>query len=64
MARRDVDRHDIQALAYTAFGSLRGAAYLLLRVTDASAARRWLGGLELASVADLKSGAEPRSSPM
>ncbi len=54
MFRRDVDRPDIQALAYTAFGSLTGAAYLLLRVVDAPAARRFLGALRLASVADLE----------
>ena len=46
MSRRDVDRPDIQAFAYTAFGSLTGAAYLLLRVVDAPAARRFLGALE------------------
>ena len=54
MFRRDVDRPDIQAFAYTAFGSLTGAAYLLLRVVDPSAARRFLGALSLASVADLE----------
>jgi deferrochelatase/peroxidase EfeB len=59
MTRRDVDCSDIQAIAYTAFGTLTGAAYLLLRVVDAPAARRFLGGLKLASVADLQSGAEP-----
>src|SRR5271165_2529438 len=57
MTRRDVDRPDIQALAYTAFGSLTGAAYLLLRVVDASAARRFLGALRLTSVAGLETGA-------
>src|SRR5271165_1395289 len=59
MTRRDVDRPDIQALAYTAFGSLTGAAYLLLRVVDASAARRFLGALRLTSVAGLETGAVP-----
>ena len=54
MTRRDVDRPDIQALAYTAFGSLTGAAYLLLRVIDAPAARRFLGGLRVDSVADVQ----------
>ena len=34
MTRLDIDRADIQALAYTGFGSLTGASYLLLRVTD------------------------------
>ncbi|MBV9287531.1 MAG: peroxidase [Hyphomicrobiales bacterium] len=59
MTRRDVDRSDIQAIAYTAFGKLTGAAYVLLRVIDAPAARRFLAALKLASVADLKTGAEP-----
>src|SRR4051794_37915649 len=54
MTRLDIDRADIQALAYTAFGSLTGASYLLLRVTDPPSARRWLGALEVASVRDLK----------
>ena len=55
MTRLDIDRADIQALAYTAFGMLTGASYLLLRVADPPAARRWLGGLEVASVDDLRS---------
>ncbi len=59
MIRRDVERSDIQALAYTGFGSLDGAAYLLLRVVDAPAARRFLGALEPASVADLQTGVGP-----
>src|SRR6516162_3722702 len=59
MTRRDVDRSDIQAFAYTAFGTLTGATYLLLRVVDAPAARRFLGALNLASVVDLQKGAEP-----
>ena len=32
MIRRDIDRPDIQAIAYTGFGSLSGAGYMLLRV--------------------------------
>ncbi len=59
MTRLNVDRVDIQAIAYTAFGSLTGASYLLFRVVDAPAARRWLGGLRLTSVADLGTDAEP-----
>ncbi|MGO9420062.1 Dyp-type peroxidase [Roseiarcus sp.] len=54
MFRRDIDRPDIQAFAYTAFGSLTGAVYVLLRVVDAPAARRFLGALSLATVADLE----------
>ena len=56
MTRADVDTADIQAIARTAFGSLTGASYLLLRVADASAARTWLGGLRPTSLADLSSG--------
>jgi deferrochelatase/peroxidase EfeB len=59
MTRRDVDRSDIQAIVYTAFGTLTGATCILLRVVDAPAARRFLGGLKLNSVADLQKGAEP-----
>jgi deferrochelatase/peroxidase EfeB len=54
MTRLDIDRTDIQALAYTAFGSLTGAAYLLLRIADPSAARRWLGAIRVTSVHDLR----------
>src|SRR3984957_19633626 len=54
MLRRDVERPDIQAFAYTGFGSLSGAAYLLMRVVDASSARGFLGGLRIASVEDLE----------
>ena len=53
MTRRDVDSADIQAIAKTAFGSLTGASYLLLRVADARAARAWLSGLRPTSLADL-----------
>src|SRR5271166_2666715 len=55
MTRADVDSADIQAIARTAFGSLNGASYLILRVADAPAARRWLGELEATSVANLSS---------
>ena len=44
-----IDSADIQAIAKTAFGSLTGASYLLLRVADAHAARRLARGLGLAS---------------
>jgi deferrochelatase/peroxidase EfeB len=54
MFRRDVERSDIQAFAYTGFGSLSGAAYLLLRVVDAPSARGFLGGLRIASVEALE----------
>ena len=54
MTRHEVDRADVQALAYTAFGSLTGAAYLLLRIADPPAARRWLGAIKVTSVDDLR----------
>ena len=54
MFRRDVERPDIQAFAYTGFGSLSGAAYLLLRVVDAPSARGFLGELKIASIEDLE----------
>jgi deferrochelatase/peroxidase EfeB len=54
MFRRHVERPDIQAFAYTGFGSLSGAAYLLLRVADAPSARSFLGELKIASVEDLE----------
>ena len=55
MTRRDVDRADIQAFAYTAFGSLTGAAYLLLRVVDAS------GGAALSRRAETRLRRGPRA---
>lgn len=48
---------DIQAIVDRGFGSLAGASYLLLRVTDsanAAAARAWLRTLPLTSVANAK----------
>jgi deferrochelatase/peroxidase EfeB len=55
MTRADVNQDDIQAIALTAFGSLTGASYLILRVADARSARRWLGELEPTRLADLSS---------
>ena len=51
--RSEIDAGDIQAIAKTAFGSLNGARYLLLRVVDPGAARRWLASLAPTSVARL-----------
>jgi deferrochelatase/peroxidase EfeB len=51
--RREIDAPDIQAIARTAFGSLNSARYLLLRINDPSAARRWLRGLAPASIAQV-----------
>src|SRR5712672_370882 len=51
MTRRDIDTGDIQAIAKTGFGSLAAASYMLLRVVEPGAARRWLRGLAPASLA-------------
>lgn len=42
---------DIPGLVRSGFGSLGGSCYLLLRIVDAAAARRWLGGLSATSAA-------------
>jgi Dyp-type peroxidase family len=47
---------DIQALVRSGFGSLAGACFLLLRVTDADAARAWLAAVRPTSIADLAAG--------
>jgi deferrochelatase/peroxidase EfeB len=52
MTRPGVERSDIQALARTALDSLKGARYMLLRVGEPDAARRWLHGLAPANAAD------------
>src|ERR1700712_2477872 len=51
MTRRDIDTADIQAIAKTGFGSLKAASYMLLRVVEPDAARRWLRDLAPASLA-------------
>lgn len=51
---RELD--DIQALVRTGFGSLDGASFLLLRVTDAAAARGWIAGHPPISAAGLSGG--------
>src|SRR5437773_5184410 len=51
--RSDVDIADIQAIAWSAFDSLKGARYMLLRVHDAGAARQWLRGLTPTSLGKL-----------
>jgi deferrochelatase/peroxidase EfeB len=53
MTRPEVDKSDIQAIAKTAFNSLKGARYMLLRVIEPHAARRWLRGLAPANLDDL-----------
>jgi deferrochelatase/peroxidase EfeB len=51
--RPEVDSSDVQAIAWTAFDSLKGASYMLLRVAEPHAARQWLRGLAPASLGDL-----------
>jgi deferrochelatase/peroxidase EfeB len=51
--RRDIDVNDIQAIVWSGFDSLKGARYMMLRVSDARAARQWLGKLRTASLGDL-----------
>jgi deferrochelatase/peroxidase EfeB len=51
--RRPSDRNDIQALLRAGFSTLTEACFLLLQVADAVAARDWLAGVEVTSVADL-----------
>jgi deferrochelatase/peroxidase EfeB len=61
MTRRDIDTSDIQAIAKTGFASLKAASYMLLRVGDSGAARRWLRDLapaRLAKPADVKKALE------
>src|ERR1700738_872240 len=53
MKRRYIDRNDIQAIAWTGFGSLHGASYVLLRVSESRSARQWLRALRPTSLADL-----------
>src|SRR5260370_28837224 len=53
MIRPEVDRSDVQGITWTAFGLLKGASYMLLRVIEPHAARRWLRGLAPASLHDL-----------
>jgi len=48
------EQADIQAIIDRGFGSLAGASYLLLRVTDKARAGAWLRSLPVTSVADAK----------
>jgi hypothetical protein len=45
MARTVSDDHDIQGIIRSGYGSLEEAAFLLLRITDAAAAKAWLGAV-------------------
>ncbi|EJL35105.1 hypothetical protein [Novosphingobium sp. AP12] len=51
---------DIQALVARGFGSLDGARYVLLRVEDAGAAREWLRGLGVTTLAEAQARRLPR----
>jgi deferrochelatase/peroxidase EfeB len=51
--RSEIDAGDIQAIARTAFASFKSARYLLLRIDNPAATRRWLRGLAPASVAEV-----------
>ena len=51
--RLDIDIADIQAIVWSAFDSLKGARYMMLRVGDVRAARQWLRGLPTVSIGDL-----------
>src|SRR5260370_24532720 len=53
MIRPEVDRSDVQGITWTAFGLLISASYMLLRVVEPHAARRWLRGLAPDSLHDL-----------
>jgi deferrochelatase/peroxidase EfeB len=52
--RPEIDAGDIQAITKTAFGPLDSARYMLLRIGDPSAARRWLRTFAPASIAGLR----------
>ena len=43
MTTPDAEFADIQGLLWSGYGPLKQACFLLLRVTDAAAARDWLG---------------------
>ena len=51
--RSEIDTGDIQALAWTAFDSLKGGSYMLLRINDPGATREWLRSLTPTSLGDL-----------
>jgi len=53
MTTRVTELGDIQALVKSGFGSLDAARYLLLSVTNASAAKAWLGRLQPTTMADI-----------
>src|SRR5262249_40123786 len=62
--RLDIDIADIQAIVWSAFDSLKGARYMMLRVGDAHAAKQWLRKLSPTSLGNLydEDGATRRQS--
>jgi deferrochelatase/peroxidase EfeB len=54
VACHNLEERDIQAIAWTAFDSLNGASYLLLRIVHPVAARAWLRDQTPASLADVR----------
>jgi deferrochelatase/peroxidase EfeB len=61
--RSDIDIADIQAIVWSAFDSLKGARYMMLRVGDARATRQWLRGLKLTTIGQLY-GERDRQEPV
>ncbi|KMS56162.1 peroxidase [Novosphingobium barchaimii LL02] len=55
MSAAAAESGDIQAIVDRGFGSLRAARYLLLRVINPAAARAWLRGLTVTSLANARS---------
>jgi deferrochelatase/peroxidase EfeB len=54
MTSPNADAPDIQGLLRSGYGSLTEACFLLLRVTDAQAARAWLAGAPVTTVTHLQ----------
>ncbi len=60
MTARPVELRDVQGIVRYGYGPLTQAYYLLLRVRDAGAAKRWLGATEFAFAQPV--GASPQSA--
>jgi Dyp-type peroxidase family len=41
----EIDLHDVQGIVIRGYGNLKGAAFVLLRIVDAAAARTWIANL-------------------
>jgi len=50
-----IEQSEIQGLLRSGYGSLRSASYLLLRVADRAAAKKWLGEARVTTYANLNS---------